>query len=88
MSDESDEYGISAPAGAPSRQDRIAAFVMLDKMDGATMAQKTVRLSLVGFNRQEIAALLQISVGSVSQNLYAERNKGKKKPIGKASGDK
>jgi DNA-directed RNA polymerase specialized sigma24 family protein len=87
MSDD-DEYGISAPTGASSRQDRIAAFEMLDKMDGATVAQKTVRLSLVGFNRQEIAAMLQISVGSVSQNIYAERNKGKKKPpVKKASGD-
>jgi DNA-directed RNA polymerase specialized sigma24 family protein len=83
MTDEEEGSGIAAPTGASSRQDRIAAFEMIDKMGNATVAAKTLRLSLVGFNRQEIAAMLQISVGSVSQNIYAERNKGKKKPAAK-----
>ena len=76
-----EEDDVFAPAvGVASRQDRIAAFDMLDRMNGATQAQKTFRLALVGFNRQEIAAMLQISPASVSQNIYAEKNKGKKKP--------
>jgi len=64
-------------------QDRIAAFEMLDRMQDATQAQKTYRLSLVGFKRADIAAMLNISVASVSQNIYTERNKGKKKPADK-----
>ena len=72
------------PKGGSTIQDRIAAFDMLDRMASATQAQKTLRLSLVGFNRQEIAAMLQISPALVSQNLYAEKNKGKKKkPVAK-----
>jgi predicted transcriptional regulator len=81
MSD--DEEVFATAPGAASRHDRIVAFEMLDRMTGATQAQKTFRLALVGFDRQEIAAMLQISPASVSQNIYAERNKGKKKPAKK-----
>jgi len=71
------------PKGRSTIQDKIAAFEMLDKMENSTQAQKTVRLTLVGFNRQEVAAMLQISTALVSQNLYAEKNKGKKKSADK-----
>ncbi|MGB3733248.1 hypothetical protein [Microbacterium sp.] len=71
------------PAGNATIQDRIAAFDMLDRMGDATQAQKTFRLSLVGFKRAEIAAMLGISAASVSQNIYSEKNKGKKKPAPK-----
>ena len=83
MSDEDVDLPVSrTPA---TIQDRIAAFGMLDAMPNATLAQKSLRLALVGFHRQEIAAMLGISVQGVSQNIYAERNKGKKKPAKKAT---
>lgn len=71
---------------APSRlgpatiRDRIAAFAMLDGMREATQAQKSLRLSLVGFSNAEIAAMLQTTSQVVSQNLYLERAKAAKKP--------
>ena len=77
MSDE-DEVGI--PAGNATIQDRIAAFQMLESMEGATQGAKIFRLSLVGFKRAEIAAMMQTSLQVVSQSIYAEKNKGKKKP--------
>lgn len=77
MSDE-DEVGITA--GNATIRDRIAAFGMLDSMGEATQAQKIFRLSLVGFKRAEIAAMMQTSLQVVSQSIYAEKNKGKKKP--------
>lgn len=76
MTDE-DEVGI--PTGNATIQDRIAAFQMLESMDGATQAAKIFRLSLVGFKRPEIAAIMQTSAQVVSQSIYAEKNKGKKK---------
>jgi DNA-binding CsgD family transcriptional regulator len=78
MSDEAIEE-LTPAAGASTIQDRLAAFQMLDGMKDATQAQKCLRLALVGFSRQEIAALLMISPASVSQNIYAERQKAKKK---------
>lgn len=78
MADE-DEVGI--PAGNATIQDRIAAFQMLESMEGATQAAKIFRLSLVGFKRAEIAAMMQTSLPVVSQSIYAEKNKGKKRPV-------
>jgi hypothetical protein len=78
-----DEDEVGIPAGNATIQDRIAAFEMLDRMDGATQAAKIYRLSLVGFKRGEIAAMMQTSVQVVSQSVYAERSKTKKKSSGK-----
>ncbi|MFJ4036798.1 hypothetical protein ACIPVB_01820 [Microbacterium sp. NPDC090007] len=78
-----EEEEATVPVSPATIQDRIAAFEMLDRMHEATQAQKTYRLSLVGFKRADIAAMLNISVASVSQNIYTERNKGKKKPVAK-----
>jgi DNA-directed RNA polymerase specialized sigma24 family protein len=55
--------------------ERIAAFAMLDGMGPATQAQKCLRLSLVGFSAPDIAGLLQTTLPTVHQNLYAERKK-------------
>lgn len=80
MADKPDlDEPIAPPSGAATIQDRIAAFAMLDRMGDATQAQKCLRLALVGFSRQEIAAMLQTSPATVSQNLYSERAKLKKK---------
>ena len=70
------EDGVSsqAPAGA-SMADRIAAFQMLDGMRDASLAQKCLRLSLVGFTNADIAEMLQMTTGSVAQSLYMERRK-------------
>ncbi len=76
----SDDDEIGVPAGNATIQDRIAAFGMLDSMGDATQAQKIYRLSLVGFKRSEIAAMMQASLAVVSQSIYSEKNKGKKKP--------
>jgi len=70
------------PAGTPSHgaaamADRIAAFVMLDGMGGASQAQKCVRLSLIGFTNSEIAQMLQTTSGVVASNLYVERKKAR-----------
>jgi DNA-directed RNA polymerase specialized sigma24 family protein len=62
------------PDGA-TISDRIAAFAMVDQMKDATQAQKCMRLSLVGFSASEIAGMLQTTVPTVHQNLYAERKK-------------
>lgn len=77
MADE-DEVGI--PTGNATIQDRIAAFAMLDRMGDATQAARIYRLSLVGFKRGEIAAMLQTTPQVVSQSIYAEKTRGKKKP--------
>lgn len=74
-----DEEEVGIPAGNATIQDRIAAYGMLDRMEGATQAAKIYRLSLVGFKRGEIAAMMQTTVQVVSQSIYAEKNKGKKK---------
>jgi len=66
--------------GAATIQDRIAAFAMLDGMKEATQAQKSLRLSLVGFTNSEIAQMLQTTPAVVAQNLYNERKKAGKKP--------
>lgn len=71
---------VEVPAGPASVHDRIAAFVMLDGMGpDATLAQKSYRLSLCGFRRADIASMLGISAQSVSQNIYTERGKTKKR---------
>lgn len=77
----------SAPEAGPATiQDRIAAFVMLDGMKEATQAQKCLRLALAGFSRQEIAAMLMTTPQVVSQNIYTERQKVKKKASAKPKG--
>jgi DNA-directed RNA polymerase specialized sigma24 family protein len=63
------------PVGQATIADRIAAFVMLDEMADATQAQKAMRLSLVGFTASEIAAMLQTTIPTIHQSLYAERKK-------------
>ena len=79
-----DETPESAPRLGPATiPDRIAAFSMLDGMKEATQAQKSLRLSLVGFSNGEIAAMLQTTSQVVSQNLYSERTKAAKKPSAK-----
>jgi hypothetical protein len=75
-----DEDAVESPPGNATIQDRIAAFEMLDRMVDSTQAAKIYRLSLVGFKRGEIAAMLQTTPQVVSQSIYAERNKSKKKP--------
>ncbi len=80
MTDHDDSEGIVAPRGPATIQDRIAAFQMLDGMPDATQAQKIVRLTLIGFNRNEVAAILQTSPQTVSQTLYSERKRTAKTP--------
>ena len=78
---ETDQEEVPAPPRAASAtiRDRIAAFVMLDGMPkDATQAQKTLRLSLIGFSNPEIASMLQTSSAVVATNLYAERKKAAK----------
>jgi hypothetical protein len=70
---------FQAPTGPVTIRDRIAAFEMLDRMADATQAQKCLRLALVGFNRNEIAAMLMTTPAVVSQSLYAERQKTKRR---------
>ena len=79
---------VPASGGRATIADRIAAFAMLDGMKEATQAQKCLRLTLVGFANAEIAAMLQTSVATVSQNIYAERKKqsASKKPAPKKPG--
>lgn len=78
--DPNDEDEIPlAPKGGASIQDRIAAFVMLDAMEGKTQAEKTMRLRLVGFNNSEIAAILLTTPAVVASNIYAEKKKAAKK---------
>ena len=74
-----DRDSLSPQRGGATIQDRIAAFAMLDGMKDATQAQKTLRLSQVGFSNNEIASMLQTSAAVVSQNLYAERRKAEGK---------
>jgi len=77
-----------APGFAPTRsslQDRIAAFAMLDAMLDATLAQKTVRLSIIGFTAGEIATMLQTTPATVYQYVYeAKKRAGARKPRTKA----
>lgn len=77
----------SLPRGKATIQERTAAFVMLDAMPAATtQAQKTLRLWLVGFTNPEIAAMLQTTPATVSQNLYEARKRASdKKPRRKPS---
>lgn len=76
----SDEDEIPSPAkGGASIQDRIAAFAMLDGMNGKTQAEKTLRLRLIGFSNAEIAAMLQTTPAVVASNIYSEKKKGAKK---------
>lgn len=75
-----DEDDVDILTGNATIQDRIAAFEMLDRMGDATQAARICRLSLVGFKRGEIAAMLQTTPQVVSQSIYAEKNKSKKKP--------
>lgn len=79
----SDDEEVSIPATSASIQDRIAAFEMLDRMAAETQAAKILRLSLVGFKRAEIAAMMQTTPAVVSQSIYAERTKAKRKPASK-----
>jgi len=82
---ESDDVPSSA-TGKASIQDRISAFEMLDAMpEHVTIAQKCMRLSVCGFNNHEIAAMMRITAGGVSQNLYMERQKSRPKAAKKFS---
>lgn len=45
---------------------RIAAFSMLDGMTDATQAQRTLRLSLIGFGNAEISSMVQTTTAVVS----------------------
>lgn len=78
-----------APSFAPTRssiQDRIAAFAMLDAMGDATLAQKTVRLSIIGFTAGDIATMLQTTPATVYQYVYeAKKRASVKKPRAKAT---
>jgi DNA-directed RNA polymerase specialized sigma24 family protein len=73
----------SVPKGAAARQDRIAAFVMLDAMTNKTQAEKSVRLKLVGFSNTEIAQMLQTTPAVVASNIYQEKKKAAKKNGGR-----
>ncbi len=77
---------VTPRRGGATMQDKIAAFGMLDGMpEGTTQAAKCLRLALIGFTNQEIAALLQTTAATVSQNIYAERKKAKKPTVAPAS---
>lgn len=79
------------PTLAPTKstvQDRIAAFAMLDAMGDATLAQKVVRLSLIGFAPGDIAAMLQTTPATVYQYVYESKKKAatrKAKPKAKTA---
>jgi hypothetical protein len=75
-----DDEEVGIPTSSATIQDRIAAFQMLDQMGDTTQAAKIFRLSLVGFGRADIAAMLQTTPQVVSQSIYAAKNKSKKKP--------
>lgn len=81
-----DEEAAQLPRGKATIAERIAAFAMLDGMADATQADKTLRLSLVGFGASEIAAMLQTTAAVVYQNLYEARKKaGNRKTRRKAA---
>lgn len=75
MNEDAGNEAPEVPAGRATISDRIAAFAMVDQMKDATQAQKCMRLSLVGFSASEIAGMLQTTVPTVHQNLYAERKR-------------
>jgi hypothetical protein len=75
-----DEVPSLGPTKA-TMHDRIAAFAMLDAMGEVTLAQKVVRLSLIGFPPGDIAAMLQTTPATVYQYVYEARKKaGSRKP--------
>ncbi len=84
-----DEVPSLARVDAARMQARIAAFAMLDGMKDATQAQKTLRLSLIGFGNAEIAMMLQTTTAVIAQNLYAQRKAAAKRAKSKpaATGD-
>ena len=72
---DADDLVLPSP-GRATIADRVAAFRMLDAMpEATTLAQKSVRLSLCGFSREEVARMLGITPAGVSQNVYMERKK-------------
>ena len=79
------------PTVSPTKstvQDRIAAFAMLDGMGDVTLAQKVVRLSLIGFAPGDIAAMLQTTPATVYQYVYEAKKKStarKAKPKAKGA---
>ncbi len=81
-----DQAPPTLPKGGPSIMDRIAAFAMLDGMKDATQAQKSIRLSIVGFPNSEIAAMLQTSPAVIASNLYTERRRAGKKASPRKAG--
>lgn len=79
MAEQDEPEGVAVPKGSATIQERIAAFQMLDGLpQDTTQAQKIIRLTLVGFNRNDVAAMLQTTPQNVSQALYAERKKAQK----------
>jgi DNA-directed RNA polymerase specialized sigma24 family protein len=75
------------PGSAPIRStlhDRIEAFAMLDALGDATLAQRVVRLSVIGFPPAEIATMLQTTTATVYQYVYeAKKRSTSKKPKAK-----
>jgi hypothetical protein len=75
------------PSLAPTKstmQDRIAAFAMLDGMGDATLSQRVIRLSLIGFAPGDIATMLQTTPQTVYQYVYeAKKKTAARKPKGK-----
>jgi DNA-directed RNA polymerase specialized sigma24 family protein len=63
-----------------SVQERIAAFAMLDAMGDASLAQKTLRLSIIGFPAKEIAEMLQTTPATVYQYVYQAKNRPRARP--------
>jgi DNA-directed RNA polymerase specialized sigma24 family protein len=84
-----DEVAITAPTKS-SMLDRIAAFAMLDAMGEATLSQRVIRLSLIGFPPGEIATMLQTTPSTVYQYMYEARKKttAARKPKAKATTQK
>ncbi len=70
-----EESGGSRPAGGATLGDRIAAFIMLEGMTNASIAQKCLRLAIIGFTNLEIAEMLQTTPGAVRTNISLERKK-------------
>jgi hypothetical protein len=74
---------VDAPSVGATRsnmQDRIAAFAMLDAMGEATLAEKTVRLSIIGFAAGDIATMLQTTPATVYQYVYEAKKRAGEKP--------
>ncbi len=61
------------------RIERLLALLLLQSVKTASLATKALELSIAGFTNVEIADLLGTNSAVVSQSLYAERKKKKKR---------